>query len=167
MTMGYIGAAIAIISAATAAYTSVASAENAKEVADFNAQMQDRAAKDAEQRGAIAASEHRDKVRKMLAQNEAAGASSGLDANTGSLLASSVENAGMGELDALRLRYNAMTEASGMRTQASVTRAEGNNALAAGHMQAAGSILSGASSAVGAYNTSSYQQNMLKSQGVK
>lgn len=165
MTMGYIGAAIAIISAATAAYTSVASAENAKEVADFNAAMQDRAAKDVEQRGAIAASEHRDKVRKMLAQNEAAGASSGLDANTGSLLASSVESAGMGELDALRLRYNAMTEASGMRTQASVTRAEGNNAMAAGHMQAAGSILSGASSAVSSFNTARYRQNMLKSQG--
>jgi hypothetical protein len=139
--------AIAAISASVSAYSAVAAGENAKETADYNSEMQRRAALDSQQRGAIDAADKRQETRRLIARQHAAMGASGADPNSGTNLLIATETAGMGELDALKIQNNAARQAAGLEAQAVLTTSQGNAALAAGQMNAAGSILSSASSA--------------------
>ena len=141
--MGIVSAVTAAAGAGTAAYSAVAAGENAKETADYNAKVAENAAKDAQQRGAIAAAEQRQKTRQMIARQDAAFSAGGLDASTGTPLDIQTETAGMGELDALRIIDNAQRQAAGLKTEAELSVFRGNAAQTAGYFGAAGSILGG------------------------
>lgn len=142
-----ISAVMAVAGAGVSAYSAVAAGENARETADYNAKVAENAARDANERGAIAAAEQRARTRQMTARQNAAMSSGGLDASTGTPLEIQTETAGMGELDALRIVNNAQRQAAGLNAQADLDRFKGNAARTAGYFGAAGSILGGLGSA--------------------
>ncbi|GFE61924.1 hypothetical protein [Geobacter sp. AOG2] len=146
-TAAIVAAVATAASTATAAYSSVAAGENAKEVADYNAKVAENAARDANERGAIAAAEQRTKARQVIARQNAAMSAGGVDASTGTPLDLQTETAGVGELDALRVVNNAQRQAAGYKAQAGLEQFRGNAARTAGYFGAAGSILGGVGSA--------------------
>jgi hypothetical protein len=168
---GYIAAGAAVVSAGVGAYSAYASGENAKETADYNAKVQENAALDAQQRGAVAAAEHQQKVRRMIATQAATASANGVMANTGTPLDMIVDTAGMGKLDALRLLNNAGRESSGYRGQSDLLKIQGENSQLAGQLNAGASILGGAASAANSINkfknpatygsTQSFSSNMF------
>lgn len=141
----------AVAAAGTAAYSANEQGKNAKDVAEYNSEMQRRAALDAEQRGAIDAADKRQEVRRLIARQHAVMGGSGMDPNSGTNLGLMTETAGQGELDSLKIKYNAQRQAAGLNSQAELTTAQGNAAQSAGQLNAAGSLLSGASKAAGYY----------------
>lgn len=157
-----IAVAAAVASASVSAYAAYESGQSQKKAADYNAEMQRRAADDALQRGAISAAEHREKVRSLVAKQEAAGAAGGLDTGSGSMLKTMVDTAGMGELDALRIQNNAQREASGLQAEAINTQYLGRAAARTGALNAGASLLSGASNAVGSYYSVKANQKASK-----
>lgn len=151
-TAAIVAAVATAASAGTAAYSAVAAGENAKETADYNARVAENAARDASERGAIAAAEQRAKARQMMARQNAAMSAGGVDASTGTPLDLQTETAGIGELDALRIVNNAQRQAAGYQAQAGLEQLRGNAARTAGYFGAAGSILGGVGS-VGYYGS--------------
>lgn len=145
--------AVAVVSAAVGAYSSISSAENAHDVAKYNAEVQENAAKDARQRGAIEAAEHQDKVRRMIGTQMATAGANGLLTSTGTPLDIMTDTAGMGKLDALRILDNANRQARGYEDQAKLTKIEGDNARTAGYFGAASAVLGGASKVAGTYRS--------------
>lgn len=143
--------AFAAISASIGGYSAVAAGENAEETADFNAEMQKRTADDALQRGSIDAADKRQETRQMIARQHAAQAASGFDTTQGTAGLIMDETAGMGELDALKILNNAQRQASGLKASAELEMFKGNAASSAGKMNAAGSVISSASTVVGYY----------------
>lgn len=142
---------VAGVSAGVSAYSSVAAGDNAKETADYNAKVQQNAALDAQQRGAVAASEHNQKVRRMIATQSASASANGLAVNTGTPLDIMTDTAGMGKLDALRILNNSGREAQGYNDQASLLKIQGDNAMTAGQLNAGASILGSASTATDSF----------------
>lgn len=142
---------VGAISVSIGAYSAVAAGENAAETADYNAKVQENAALDARQRGAVAAAEHQDKVKRLIGTQMATAGANGLLATTGTPLDIITDTAGMGKLDSLRLLSNANRQASGFDDQSKLTKFEGSNAATAGNMNAAGAIVGGLGSAAKGY----------------
>ena len=117
---------LAAIGTSVSAYSAVAAGQNAKETADYNAEMQRRQAKDTLVRGSIAADEKRQQARKIIGAQTAAMGASGFATDSGSPLQLLTESAGFGELDALRALNNAQRQASGLNAQADITQWQGN-----------------------------------------
>lgn len=150
--------AVAAVGAGVGAYSAVAAGENAKETADYNAKVNENAALDARQRGAVAAAEHAQKTRRMIATQMATASANGVQANTGTPLDIITDTAGMGKLDALRLLNNAGREAQGFNDQASLLRVQGQNAQTAGMLNAGAAILGSAATGLNSYSsTKNYQ----------
>ena len=147
MTMAYVALAVAVVGAGTSAYGQYAAGENATEVADYKDGVEKNAAIDAQNRGTVAAAEHRDKVKRMIGTQRASMAASGVASDTGTGLDLLAETAGMGELDALRILNNSQREAEGLNSQAQLTTMQGKFSKNAGTLSAGASLLSGASNA--------------------
>lgn len=147
MTMAWVGAGIALLGAAVGGYSAYQSGQATKDVNEYNAEMQKRAADDALQRGAIEAADKRQQTRQLIARQHAAQAASGFDTSQGTALDIMTETAGMGELDALKILNNAQRQASGLKASADLETFKGDAAANAGKLNAAGSILTGASTA--------------------
>jgi hypothetical protein len=127
----------------------------------MNARLAERRAQDAIQRGQIEEQRKRMEVAKIKGAQEVALAANGLDVSFGSPLDTIVDTATLGELDALTIRSNAYREAyenrvdaSNQRANANLRRMEAASARTGGYLQAAGTILGGASKAYGQYQTS-------------
>jgi hypothetical protein len=124
---------------------------NARDTANYNAQVEQNAAKDAENRGAIAAAEHDQQTRQMIARQNAAMSASGLNPSTGSPLDILTGTASMGKLDSLRILNNAQRQADGLNAQAGLDLFKGNAAQTAGYFGAGGTILGGLGSSITGY----------------
>ena len=131
-----------------------ASASYNAKVADMNAKLSERQARDAVERGAIEEQQQRIKTSAILGQQKAAMAANGVDLKFGSPLDALVDTATMGELDALTIRANTYREERDIRQQglnaqgqAGMYRAEAKGAKTAGFMNAFGTVLGGASNA--------------------
>jgi len=135
--------AVSLIATGVSVYGQVQAGENAKDVADYNSEMQRRAALDANQRGSADAADKRQETRRLIARQHAIMGAGGFDPNSGTNLSLMTETAGQGELDGLKIRYNAQRQAAGLNAQADLTTSQGNAALSAGQMNAGGTILSG------------------------
>lgn len=157
------GLAIAgtVIGGASALYqadaTSKASKYNA-EVAEMNATLSERRAKDAEERGRKEEQAKRLEIASLQGRQRAAMAANGVDLAFGSPLDTLLNTAYLGELDALTIRRNAAHEAYDYRVDAvngradaSLSRASASNAMTAGYLDAAGTVLGGASSSYKSY----------------
>ena len=133
---------------------------NAK-VAEMNATMSDRRAKDAIERGAKDEQQKRQEIAQLKGRQKAAMAANGVDLTFGSPLDTIVDTAVLGELDALTVRRNAAREAYDYDVQAVNGRADATlsrmNAKAAktgGYLSAAGTVLGGAGKAYSGYKSS-------------
>jgi hypothetical protein len=149
--------AIALSAAGTAvaAYGAYQQGQTAKKIANYNAKMSEFAADDAIKRASIAADAQRNRARQILAQQRAVMGASGLESDTGTFGQVLEQTATLGELDARQIEANAQREAWGLRSQASLTRAQGSWDAQSGSLSAFGTLLGGASKAYGIY-TSAY-----------
>jgi hypothetical protein len=87
----------------------------------------------------------RRKAREQIGLQLAASAEAGGGINEQSLRQSIYD----AEMDSAAIRYGAMTRAQGLNEQAALRRWEGRQARTAGYLNAAGSLLNGASQAYG------------------
>lgn len=126
-------------------------------VAEMNATLEDRKARDALERGKIAEQEKRRDTARLLGQQQAAYAANGVDLTMGSPLDTIAGSASLGEVDALTIRSNAAREAYDYDMQGANKRAEANLARAqassakTGSLLGAGSTLLGGAASVGKY----------------
>jgi hypothetical protein len=161
LTWEGIAAIAAVAAAGMGAYSSVAAGDNARDTANYNAQVQQNAAKDAENRGAVAAAEHDQQTRLMIARQNATMSASGLDTSSGTPLDILTGTAGMGKLDSLRILNNAQRQADGLNAQAGLDLFRGNASQNAGYFGAGGSILGGIGSATSGYYGSKANQALM------
>lgn len=139
-----------------AANAQAASSEYSAKVAEMNATIADRAAKDALERGADEERKQRTQTSQLMGQQRANMAANGVDLSFGSPLDLMVDTAKMGELDALTIRRNTAREerdirqqASNYRTEASMSRSAASGALSGGYLGAVGTVLGGGAKAYG------------------
>lgn len=131
------------------AYSSYSQGKYLDKVSKQNAAMSNQAADDALVRGNIDADQVRQQTRQVIGTQRAGFAANGIDVNTGSAGVLQDDAAQFGELDALTVLNNAAREAYGYRVQAMDQRQQGKLAKWQGKMDAIGSILGGATKAVG------------------
>jgi len=145
--MGAEAAIMGLSAAGTASNATGAffNAQRQREIASNNAELAERAARDARQRGAVSEREHRRQVRSFIGSQRAALAAQGVDVNDGTAVDLQADSAMLGELDALTIRNNAAMEAFGFQRQASSFRNQGRAAVSEGAQNAAGTILGGGS----------------------
>lgn len=152
--MSWVAVAIGVtslVASGISAYGQYESGQTQKKAMEYNAEMDNRAANDALQRGAIDAAAVKERTRKLISSQIAASGAAGFDSTTGTALDLSTEAAGYGELDALKTMRNAQLTASGMQAQANLDLYQGNAAARSGTLSAAGTMLSGTASAAGGY----------------
>lgn len=120
------------------------------QVAEMNATLADRAAKDALRRGAAEEQQKRMEISALQGRQRAAMAANGVDLTFGSPLDTLVDTAVMGELDALTIRRNAAREAYDYETQgvnyradAGLSRVNAKAARTGGYLSAGGTVLAG------------------------
>lgn len=118
-----------------------------------NAVIADQAAKDALERGKVAAQAQQEATRQRIGAARARAAGRGVLVDSGSAFDLTQNIAAFGKLDELQLTANAQREAAGFRQQgtnflseSALQRTAGKNAITAGAFNAAGSLLGGASS---------------------
>lgn len=130
------------------------------QVAEMNATLADRRAKDALERGAVEEQQKRAQVAQLQGRQKAAMAANGVDLTFGSPLDTLVDTAVLGDLDALTIRQNSAREAYDFRVQGvnsradgALSRANGRAAQTAGYLSAAGTVLGGGAD-IGKYRAS-------------
>jgi hypothetical protein len=149
-----IGGAAALQQADASAKASTYNAQ----VAEMNAVLSQRRAKDAMERGAKAEQQKRMEISQLQGRQRAAMAANGVDIGYGSSLDTLIDTAYLGELDALTIRRNAAREAYDFevdavngRADASLSRANADSAMMGGYLNAASTVLGGASSSYKSY----------------
>lgn len=120
------------------------------QVAEMNATLADRRAKDALERGKIEEQRKRQDVARITGQQVAASAANGIDLTFGSPLDTIVDTAVLGELDALTIRSNTYRESYdykvqgvNQRAQAGLNRMQADSAITGGYLNAGGTVLTG------------------------
>lgn len=130
-----------LASAAMAVY----SGYQAKQTADYNAEVLEQESKYAQDKAAYDEELHRERVRKLLSSQRAAYGKSGVD-STGSPLLTMEDTVKKSELDALAIRHGGSMEASRLKSQAAMSKEEGKQARTQGYVKAGQTLLSGANS---------------------
>lgn len=107
---------IAGLGAAVQGVATVQANKANKAITNYNISVERDKAERARQAGAIAAAEHRDKVRRLVGAQRANIAARGFDPDSGSYSDLQFETLKLGASDADRIRYNAEMEALGHET---------------------------------------------------
>jgi len=153
--MGYdviIFAAISAISAGVGAYSSYQQGKAAKEQADYNAKTARINQQTTQQQADAEMQRVREKYRRVRGAQTAAAAASGLQSD-GSLSDLFRDTNFQEDLDILNTMYKAKTMIVGEENKRQLSIMQGKQGYQAGMLGAAGSLLSGASSAYGDYPT--------------
>lgn len=153
MSLAYVAVAASVIATGISTYSAIQQGQAAKNAADYNADVQRKAAAMETQRGATEAAEHRQKVKQMISRQNAAFGASGVEGSTGSAADVMTETAGMGELDALRIVNNSQRQAWGLESQARIGEYEGKVAYQQGIMKGTATLLNGGSNAYFGYKS--------------
>jgi hypothetical protein len=148
------------VSAIQQGNAAAASASYNAKVSTMNAEIMDKNARDAIERGKIEEQQKRFEIAALTGRQRAAMAANGVDLSFGSPLDTIVDTAMLGELDALTIRSNAAREAydykvagANNRADASLSRANASSARTGGYLSAFGTILGGGSE-IGKYRAS-------------
>jgi hypothetical protein len=156
VTLTIAATAASAMGSLSSGYSAFMQGEAANKVAKRNAQMDERAARDAMDRGDEAVEAHYREVAQIKGAQVAGAAAAGLDVGFGSSLNQQVDTATLANIDAGIIMDNASREAEGLRIQAWNSKVQGESAKAQGRaaalnsvFQAAGTILGGASQAGG------------------
>lgn len=166
-----IASATATVAGAGIAYMGAQQqAAAAKQQADYKAQIDsnnkvlaDRAATDALQRGDIAAQQKANATNQIMGRQKVTLAANGQDPNSDSALDLTTDTAAAGTLDELTIRSNALREATGYTSQglnygnqAQLDRMAGQDALDAGALKGASTIIGGAGQVASQWYNFSY-----------
>jgi len=141
-----IGTVLTVAAGVQQAKSQKAAAEYQADVGKQNAELNDLRASQSATIGAIQEEQHRAKVRQMAGAQRAQFAANGIDLGSGVVQDIVGQTYTMGETDALTIRFNAMNEAWGYRTQAVNDRNGARFAKWSGQQQATGTYLSTAAS---------------------
>lgn len=142
--------ALTAVAGLASAYQQRQQGKYQKGVADYNARVAENEAIETRNAGVERENIHRRKVAELMSKQRAQAGASGIDINTGSPLQLQQDTELLGEVDALRIRSNFDRRGNALDTQATLTRAQGKQAQAAGNMNAMGTLLStGATVATG------------------
>ncbi|MGH8810361.1 MAG: hypothetical protein ACREXO_00060 [Advenella sp.] len=145
--------AITAITAAVSAASAVKQGNDAKKVANANADAQEQAGRDAVNAGNAQAEQQRQQGRQLAGRQAAAFGANGTDMTSGSALNTFGDTASGTELDALTTINNAQRQAAGLDFQASASRAQGQIDQNAGYSKAGSTILNATLSGFSAYQT--------------
>jgi hypothetical protein len=140
---------MAIAAAGMKAVGSIVEGNQANAAAKANAGMARENAAIAMQQAGVREDQSRRRSAGVLGAQYAAQAQAGVDPNSGSALRVLEDDAAQAELDALTIRYEGQTQALGYEREARMERWKGKQARIGGYMNAATSILGGASQAYG------------------
>ncbi len=132
------------------------------QIQDMNANLADRQARDAIERGHLEEQRKRQEVARIKGAQTAAMAANGVDLTFGSPLDTLVDTAVAGEIDALTIRSNSYREAYdhnvdavNKRAGATLSRMSASAASTGGYLNAAGTILGGGAKAASYAKTNS------------
>lgn len=126
--------------------------EVAQNVAEYNAKLDERKAKDAINRGQEEENKHRRKVSAMKGQQKAQFGASGIELDSGSASDILTETEMLGEYDALTIRGNAEREAQSLRDSARIERYLGKQKKKSGNTRAVGTAITTAGSVASGWN---------------
>ena len=138
------GVEIALLAGTTAmAAGQIQQGQTQQAIDQRNATVMNYQASDAIARGAQEEQVKRDRVRHIIAAQTVAAGASGAAVESKSFGDVMTQTAGLGEFDAQQIRLNALRGAWGFRTQAQGMDWQGQQALKAGYLGAAGTALTG------------------------
>lgn len=141
--------AITAVSAAYSANQQRQQGKFQKGVADYNARVAENEAEETRRAGTEAENTQRRKTAELLARQRAQLGAANIELSSGSALQLQEETVALGEADALRIRSNFEGQAGALDTGAALTERSGEFAESAGSGKATGTLLQGASSALG------------------
>jgi hypothetical protein len=141
-----LGTALSVIGTAVGAVGAVSAGNQANAVGEYNATVAENNATAEKQRAAYEAGITRDRLRQVVGAQRAAGASSGLDVQSGTPVAVLGDTAKQGELDVLARLYSGESAARASHNDATMFRAQGKAQKQAGFINAASSLMTGFSS---------------------
>lgn len=139
------------VGSAVSAVGSVVSGYAQRQALDYNARVAELHADAAERSSDLEAEGIRKRTMRVQGAVRARAAGAGLDVSSGSPLDILAENASEGELDALVARYSGAVEASRARSQATLSRFQGSQAVTSGWIGAGAELLRSAGSAYRLY----------------
>lgn len=160
-TIALAGLAATVIGGGVQAYSSAQQGKYQSQVAKNNALIAERNAAKEIERGNYMAEQQGRRTAALISSQRAAGASSGIDINSGSSLDIQNDAYRLGREDALSIRSNAQDAAYNNIVQASNFRSSGDAAGAAGNLGIFTSLL-GTASTVGSQWSSFKTSGMLK-----
>lgn len=140
-----------VAGAGFAAYSTYEAGQQSAAIARYNQQQQMAQSQATLQATAAKSLAERDQNQKILAQQQAAFAASGVVANTGSPLTVETKQAGLLERRALNTDYSGAIQSRFQQSAAIGDEMQGQAAKQAGDLGAAGTILQGAGNAASAY----------------
>ena len=145
------GVIVAAIGIAVSAAAAAQSAHQQEQAAQFNKKVAENQATAARQAAEANASQRREQLRRVLAEQRAAIGGSGVEDTSGSPLLVQIDSARQAELETLKIQHGGQQQALGFETQGAYARYAGNQAAQAGYAQAGASLLSGVGSGIRAY----------------
>jgi len=123
------GAGMGGMSAIIGGYFDFRQAQIAQRSAEFNANMLDLQAQDAISRGELETTKRRQLGKSILGQQRAGYSGQGVDVSSGTAAILAEQTSQMSEEDAMRIKLDAMRQAWGLRSQASMMRWEADQNL--------------------------------------
>lgn len=118
-------------------------------VAEYNAAVAENEAEETRNAGVERENQQRRDVAELMARQRAQLGAANIDLTSGSALQLQMDTEALGEADALRIRSNYEDQARALETGATLTRNQGAFAESAGRAGAFGTLLQGASGALG------------------
>ncbi len=141
------------------ASASAAASKYQAQIGQMNAQISEKRARDAIERGQIEEQKKRQEVARTMGAQKAAMAANGVDLSFGSPLDTIVDTATLGELDALTIRSNAAREEYDYKVQAANQRAGSQlNTMQASAAKTGGWLSAGSTVLGGATSVAKYQK---------
>jgi hypothetical protein len=146
---GPVAIGVAMLAAtAASAYSQRQQSKYQSELANYNADLQEKSADAAINAGNAQADQMRARARQLSGTQAATMAASGVDLGGGTAVDIFGDTAQMGELDALTTVNNAKAQAYGLQTQAAGSRSQASAYNSFGNQQVATTLLNGA---IGSY----------------
>jgi len=137
------GAGIGGFSAMIGGYFDFRQAQTAQRSAEFNASMLDLQAQDAISRGELETTNRRQIGKSILGQQRAGYSGQGVDVSSGTAAILQEQTGQMAEEDAMRIKLDAMRQAWGLRSQASMMRWEADQNLSTARKKAVAGVVTG------------------------
>lgn len=145
--MAFIAPALSVLTGVMSAVGGVVAASSQASAASYNAKVAERNAKIAKQNSLVEEAAKRRETQRLIGAGAAAVGSSGLQM-VGTPLDVLAENARIGELDALTIRYNGENTAESYRMDAQRERMAARSARTAGAIGAVGRLIGSVSPAL-------------------